>query len=168
MNRCTRIASRTHFSIAAIAMAAPLSLLFLAPAQAQDLTASQTLPSQNEAAVGGRTFPPGTLRGEITFVNTSQAELDGEAVRLSPGTRIRNAQNMMAMSAGLVGQTHVVNYTRDGMGQLREVWILTQQEAKAERDGVDRPLFNFWPFVANTGPRDDGNTPFDQLPRYGQ
>jgi hypothetical protein len=168
MNRCTRIAFKTHFLIAAVALAAPLSLLFQAPAQAQDLAASQTLPSQNEAAGGGRSFPPGTLRGEITFVNTSQAELDGEAVRLSPGTRIRTAQNMMAMSASLVGQTHVVNYTRDGMGQLREVWILTEQEADAERDGVDRPFFNFWPFVAKTGPRDDGNTPFDQLPRFGQ
>jgi len=140
----------------------------LAPAQAQDLGASQTLPSQNEAAGGGRTFPPGTLRGKITFVNTSEAQLDGEAVRLSPGTRIRTPQNMMAMSASLVGQTHVVNYTRDGMGQVREVWILTQQEAKADRDSADRPLLNFWPFVAKAAPRDDGNTPFDQLPRYGQ
>jgi len=168
MNRCTRIASHAHFLIAAAALAAPLALLFPALAQAQDLSASQTLPTQNEAATGGRTFPPGTLRGEVTFVNTAEVLLDGQPARLAPGTRIRNAQNMMAMSSSLTGQSYVVNYTRDGMGQVREIWILTQQEAKADRDSADRPLFNFWPFAANTGPRDDGKTPFDQLPRYGQ
>ena len=168
MNRCLRNASRTHFSIASFALVAMVSLLSLAPAQAQDLNASQTLPNQNEAAAGGRSFPPGTLRGEMTFVNTAQVVLDGKATRLSPGTRIRTAQNMMAMSAALTGQTYAVNYTRDGMGDLREVWILTQQEAKAERDGADRPLFNFWPFASNSVPRDDSKTPYDQLPRYGQ
>jgi len=72
------------------------------------------------------------------------------------------------MPASITGQKLLVNYTRDAAGLVREVWILSPTEAKAKRASVDRPFLNFWPFVANTGPHDDGKTPFDQLPKYGQ
>ncbi|MEO7241697.1 MAG: hypothetical protein ABIW85_02200 [Variovorax sp.] len=125
-------------------------------------------PTQNEAALGGRNFPVGTLRGRMIVLEAPNIELDGQPDRLSPGARIRSPQQMMLTPAALIGQKLLVNYTRDAAGMVREVWILTPEETRAKRASNEKPLFNFWPFVANTGPRDDGKTPFNQLPRYGQ
>jgi hypothetical protein len=136
-----------------------------APAWAQDAPVPQT---QNEAAAGGRNFPVGTLRGRFMVMNPPEIQLDGQPERLSPGARIRSAQHMLVMPASITGQNLLVNYTRDAAGLVREVWILTPEEAQAKRETAEKPLLNFWPFVADTGPRDDGKTPFDQLPRYGQ
>jgi hypothetical protein len=124
--------------------------------------------TQNEAANGGRNFPAGTLRGRFMVMNPPEIQLDGQAERLSPGARILGANRMLVMPASITGQNFLVNYTRDATGLVREVWILTPDEAKAKRASAERPLFNFWPFVADSGPRDDGKTPFDQLPKYGQ
>ena len=135
------------------------------PAFAQDAPVPQT---QNEAAAGGRNFPIGTLRGRFMVVNSPEIQLDGQPERLSPGARIRSAQHMLVMPAAITGQNLLVNYTRDAAGLVREVWILTPEEAQAKRESAEKPFLNFWPFVADTGPRDDGKTPFDQLPRYGQ
>jgi hypothetical protein len=154
MNRCnTRLTALVLIALCAAA----------APAAAQE-----AVPSQNEAAAGGRHFPIGTLRGSLLVVNSPEIELDGQAERLAPGVRIRSAQNMLVMPASLTGQKLLVNYRRDAAGQVNEAWILTPEEAQARRASAERPLLNFWPFVADTGPRDDGKTPFDQLPRYGQ
>ncbi|MEJ7687479.1 MAG: hypothetical protein WKG52_11050 [Variovorax sp.] len=156
MNRCN-----SRFSMA------PCAILALAAAFLT-LDASAQASTQNEAAAGGRNFPGGTLRGKLTVVNSPEIQLDGQPERLAPGARIRSAQHMMVMPAAITGQNLLVNYTRDAAGLVREVWILTPEEARAKRESAEKPLLNFWPFVANTGPRDDGNTPFDQLPRYGQ
>jgi hypothetical protein len=136
-----------------------------APAWAQD---APVAPTQNEAAAGGRNFPASTLRGRFMVVNAPEIQLDGQPERLSPGARIRSAQHMLVMPASITGQNLLVNYTRDAAGLVREVWILTPEEAQAKRQTAEKPLLNFWPFVAGAGPRDDGKTPFDQLPRYGQ
>ena len=56
------------------------------------------------------------------------ALLNGKPVRLSPGARIRNAQNMIQLSGSLLGQKLGVNYTLDMAGELREVWILSESE----------------------------------------
>ena len=98
-------------------------------------------------------------------VNSPEIQLDGQAERLAPGARIRSAQRMLVMPASITGQNLLVNYTRDAAGLVREVWILTPEEAQAKRETAEKPLLNFWPFVANSGPRDDGKTPFDQLPK---
>jgi len=155
MNRClTR-----HFLPAALllALAAPLT------AAAQDVP----LDTQNEAAVGGRTFPPGTLRGKVDFQAPPMIVLDGQATRLSPGSRVQSAQRMLVPSAALAGQSFVVNYTRDVNGAVRDIWLLTPQEAATKRAGVDKPFFNFWPFASNAAPVDNSMTPYDQLPGYG-
>lgn len=134
--------------------------------------AAQTAPipnTQNEAANGGRNFPTGTLRGQFMVVNYPEIQLDGRAERLSPGARIMSATRMLVMPASITGQNLLVNYTRDAAGLVREVWILTPEEAATKRASAEKPLLNFWPFVASdNSPRDDGKTPFDQLPRYGQ
>lgn len=123
---------------------------------------------ENEATNGGRNFPIGTLRGKFLLVNTPEILLDGQADRLSPGARIRSPQNMLMMPAAITGQSLLVNYTRDAAGLVSQVWVLTPDEAAFKRETAEKPLLNFWPFVANSGPRDDGRTPFDQLPKYGE
>jgi hypothetical protein len=65
--------------------------------------------------------------------------LNGTTVRLSPGSIIRTTTNALVVSGGLVGQSFVVNYTTDTLGQAHEIWILTSTEAadkRAGRDGV--------------------------------
>lgn len=168
MNRCDSPAgapgllARAALSCALLAPALPWS----ADAAAQ--TAAPVPQTQNEAALGGRNFPVGTLRGRLQVVNWPDIRLDGQPDRLSPGARILSADHMLVMPAAITGQDLLVNYTRDAAGLVREVWILTPGEARAERASVERPLLNFWPFAASSGPRDDGRTPFEQLPKYGQ
>ena len=165
MNRC----STSSAGLPATALLAGLLLagaaLLCGPAIAQPIDPAAT---QNEAVNGGRNFPPGTLRGRFMVVNAPEIQLDGQPERLSPGARIRSAERMLVMPAAITGQNLLVNYTRDAAGLVREVWILSPDEARAKRASAEKPLLNFWPFVADSGPRDDGKTPFDQLPRYGQ
>ena len=164
MNRC-KTPLNAIASMALFAGFLSAASLCSSNAAAQDVLPSQT---QNEAANGGRNFPIGTLRGKFMVVNPPEILLDGQPERLSPGARIRSAQRMLTTPASITGQNLLVNYTRDASGLVSEVWILTPEEAQAQRASADRPLFNFWPFVANSGPRDDGKTPFDQLPKFGE
>lgn len=162
MNRCkTRL--NALISIALCAAMAPAAALFPLKAQAQGIPQTQF-----ESEAGGRNFPIGTLRGRFMVINPPEIQLDGQAERFAPGGRIRSAQNMLVMPAAVVGQNLLVNYTRDPAGLVSQVWILTPEEAQAQRASAERPLFNFWPFASNQGPRDDGMTPFDQLPKYGE
>lgn len=165
MNRCIGRPHTPFFSRSLIALCVLLLPAAWWTADAHAQAGLET--TQNEALLGGRNFPVGTLRGKLVVVNAPEIQLDGQANRLGPGVRIRSAQNMLVMSSALIGQHLLVNYTRDAAGLVREVWILTPDEARAERAGVERPLLNFWPFVASAGPRDDGKTPFDQLPKFG-
>jgi len=164
MNRCPAIFPHKTLLVSA---AAAFMLLQAPAAQAQD----EALQGQPEAAVGGRVFPMNALRGEIAFGAPPAIQLDGQPARISPGVRIQTAQRMLAPPASLVGQSYVVNYTREATsGLVNQVWILTPNEAATRRASAERPFFNFWPFASNgnTGPRDDGNTPYHQLPGYGQ
>ena len=88
------------------------ALAFALPAQAQ------------------RLFENNALRGELLVTAPPEARLNGKPVRLSPGVRIRNQQNMIQLSGTLLEQRMLVNYTLDGMGQIREVWLLTEEEAR--------------------------------------
>jgi hypothetical protein len=90
-------------------------LLLLLPASAQDLVK--------------RSFPAHALRGELVVLAPPEASLDRQPARLAPGARIRGANNLIVQSAGLSGQPLLVHYTRDGRGELREIWILRADEA---------------------------------------
>lgn len=146
MNRCKTPTNALPL-IALCAAAAGIAGLFSLPASAQDdVPRPQT---QNESLVGGRNFPIGALRGKFMVVDGNDVQLDGNPARLSPGARIRNQQNLLQMTGALVGQLYLVNYTRDAAGLLREVWILTPDEASAPREAMNRPFLNIWPFVSN-------------------
>ncbi len=163
MNRC-KATSNALFPIASYALLAGVTGLFPLESRAQVMNAPQT---QNEAQAGGRNFPIDTLRGKLHLVNAPQIELDGQPERLAPGARIRSAQNMLVMPGSLAGQKLLVNYTRDAAGLVHQVWILTPDEANIARQSAGQGL-GTWPFAVNSRPRDDGKTPFDQLPKYGE
>jgi hypothetical protein len=96
---------------AAVALALPLLLATAAGAQTS------------------RPFPATALRGTLQIVQPPEVLLNGEPERLSPGARIRAANNMLQLSGTLVGQTLLVHYTREPSGLVHDVWILTPEEA---------------------------------------
>lgn len=115
MNRCHPPRSGATRRAALMALAA----LGLAPtAQAQTLK---------------RQFPAKALRGKLIVQQPPWVTIDGKTAQLSPGSRIRNTNNTLVLSASLVGQELTVNYLRDGMGLVHEVWILNAVEAAEKR-----------------------------------
>ncbi len=82
-----------------------------------------------------RLFPQGVQRGQISFVEPPQVLLDGRAEVLAPGARVRNEHNRIALSGTLRGQTFAVNYLRDPAGVVREIWILSPEEAAGASPG---------------------------------
>ncbi len=78
-----------------------------------------------------RNLPLNSLRGSITFDSSTQVTLNGEDARLAPGARIRGQNNMLVLSAGLIGQSYQVNYILDFQGLVKDVWLLRDDEAAA-------------------------------------
>jgi hypothetical protein len=71
--------------------------------------------------------------------------LNGKADRLSPGSRIRDTNNMLVLSGALAGKSVYTVYRRDSAGLIHEVWLLTAAEYEklggpgaADGDGVKR------------------------------
>jgi hypothetical protein len=79
-----------------------------------------------------RVFENNALRGELIVKAPPQALLNGKPIRLAPGVRIRNQQNMVQLSGSLLEQKMLVNYTLDGEGLVRDVWVLTEEEARRQ------------------------------------
>ncbi|MGC4059640.1 MAG: hypothetical protein QM749_01775 [Aquabacterium sp.] len=75
-----------------------------------------------------RPIPLKSLRGELIFGPPPDVLLNGQPVRLAPGARIKDVQNMLVMSGGLVGNKLIANYTVDTYGLLDGVWLLRDDE----------------------------------------
>jgi hypothetical protein len=77
-----------------------------------------------------RAFPPGTLRGAMVFGDIPAVTLNGHATQLSPGSRVRGADNMAVMPPAVAGRKLLVHYTVEaGSNLVKDVWILTPDEA---------------------------------------
>jgi hypothetical protein len=111
MQRCAHGISRRRLLVSASASLA--ATLPLAPVHAQALM---------------RRFPRTAIRGEIAFGAFPQIAVNGQAAQLSPGSRVRDLRNMVAMPGALLGNKYVVNFTIDPMGLVHEVWILRPVE----------------------------------------
>jgi hypothetical protein len=59
-----------------------------------------------------------------------EAVLDGQAIRLGAGARIRDEQNLIRPPATVAGDRRVA-YRRGAMGEVTEVWLLTDAEYRA-------------------------------------
>ena len=81
-----------------------------------------------QAQQGHRFFNDRVERGTLEIVNPPMARLNGQAVRLAPGSRLFNEENRIVMASNYVGRKLVVNYLPDNMGQLGDIWILTRAE----------------------------------------
>ena len=149
MNRCA-----SHWMIA----------LTLLPASAS-LFSSVSRAQTSEINLNVRKFPPAALRGEMVVIAPPLISIDGKPDRLSVGSRIRDPNNFLVLSGALVNQNLVVNYLREPLGQVHQVWILNSEEAREKRPNATSSLFNFGS-DATTAPTDDGKTPFEQLPTY--
>ena len=75
-----------------------------------------------------REAPKDVVLGKMVVTAPPQITLDGKPDRLSPGSRIRDLNNMIVLSGGLVGKTLPVVYKRDSAGLVHEAWILTDAE----------------------------------------
>lgn len=75
-----------------------------------------------------RLLPPTSLRGEFKLVHPQQALVNGKVETVAPGLRIRNASNMLVTTGLVLGQKFTVNYLRDGMGLIQQIWILRDDE----------------------------------------
>ena len=84
------------------------------------------------ASAQTRNFPQNALRGELIIGTPPEARLNDRDVRLSPGARIRNAKNLFVLTNSVAGAELVVNYTLDLSGNIRDVWILTAEEARRQ------------------------------------
>ncbi|MBT9466992.1 hypothetical protein [Hydrogenophaga sp.] len=93
------------------------------------------LPLSAQAQSGTRDFPAKALRGTLVVVQPPNVTMDDRETRLSPGARIHNTNNTLVLSASLLNQKLVVNYTVDLRDQIQNVWILTEAEAKEKRAG---------------------------------
>ena len=110
MNRCSKIASSTVF-IAACALLAGAGALFSSEVRAE------------------RAFPLKTERGQMAFIELPDVLINGKPERLAHSVRVRDERNAIVMPGTVNGRSAVVNYLRDARGQVREVWILSPQEA---------------------------------------
>lgn len=110
MNRCTR---RRAGAALLAAVSASLLLSISTSALAQGIR---------------REAPKDVVLGRMAVTAPPQITLDGKPDQLSPGSRIRDLNNMVVLSGGLAGKTLPVVYKRDAAGLVHEAWILTEDE----------------------------------------
>lgn len=84
-----------------------------------------------------RQFPEQARRGLLRVTAPPEIQLDGKPDRLSPGARIRSVDNRLVPPHLLIGQELRVNYTREGLGLVHDVWVLTPAELAQKRAGYD-------------------------------
>ncbi len=130
MNRCSSPFC-TALLVAALALAlAPFASL-AQTSTAQTAAAPVYLPQRIPP------ISPRAQRGVLRIVQPPEVLLNKQPARLAPGARIRSRNNLITMSASLMGEDLQVRYTRDPLGLVHEVWVLTAEEAA--RDPLPLP-----------------------------
>lgn len=123
--------------------------------------------AQTDGAPVVREFPKAALRGEMIVLAPPEISMDGKPDRLAPGARLRDSANLLVLTGQVINQKLTVNYLRDNMGLVQQVWILSEAEAELKRPNSPASLFNFvFGSGAETAPHDDGETPYHHLPSY--
>ena len=98
-----------------------------------------------------RTFPQNALRGSIVFDNDREITLNGRPTTLTPGSRVRDQQNMIVLPATLAGAKWLVHYTVEiGGAQVRDVWILRPEEAAIRPWPTTLEQANTWVYDTTT------------------
>ena len=116
-----------------------------------------------------RQFPKEARRGELVVLTAPEIAMDSKPDRLSPAVRIRDINNNLILSGTLTNQRLVVNYVRDNTGLVHNVWVLNREEIKQKMPGMPEGILSSIRSMFETPVvKDDGNTPFNQLPKYKQ
>ena len=116
-----------------------------------------------------RQFPKDARRGELVVLTAPDIAMDSKPDRLSPAVRIRDINNNLVLSGTLANQRLVVNYVRDNTGLVHNVWVLNSEEIKQKMPGQPEGILsNIRSMFETPVVKDDGNTPYNQLPRYKQ
>lgn len=139
------------------------------------LAKAQTLASENlyenpaqAPVLGLHKFPDHALRGKLQVMQAPMILMDGKPHQLSPGARIRDTQQRLVMPASIAHVELIVNFVRNSAGQVHDVWILTEQQAR-QKIKTYTPATNIsFASDANNPTQDDGKTPFHLLPSFEQ
>ena len=142
-----------------LTLTVPLAVLLLSTASAQT----------EDVKPNTRQFPKDAKRGELVMLTAPEITLDSKPDRLSPAVRIRDIHNNLVLSGTLTNQKLVVNYLRDNIGLVHNVWVLNNEEIKQKMPGQpESVLSNIRTMFETPVVKDDGKTPFNQLPKYKQ
>ncbi|MGA0571810.1 hypothetical protein ACO2Q9_13925 [Variovorax sp. VNK109] len=160
MNRCTALPANPLAALALTLATGLLAVLATLPVSSAHAQATAATPAV-------RQFPANALRGTLVVVAPPEIRIDSKAERLSPGSRIRGMDGMLVMSGAIVGRSLVVNYTRESNGMVHDVWILTDAEIAEKRPHATPPRNFIFGSEGDAPARDDGRTPYNQLPGYG-
>ena len=142
-----------------LTLTVPLAVLLISTASAQT----------EDVKPNTRQFPKDAKRGELVMLTAPEITLDSKPDRLSPAVRIRDIHNKLVLSGTLANQKLVVNYLRDNIGLVHNVWVLNNEEIKQKMPGQpEGVLSNIRTMFETPVVKDDGKTPFNQLPKYKQ
>jgi hypothetical protein len=75
-----------------------------------------------------RMIPAQAKAGEMRHVQDMIVAIDGVERRLAPGAQIRDASNRVVLPSAVPAGAHV-KYVLNDEGLVRQVWILTPEEA---------------------------------------
>jgi hypothetical protein len=99
----------------------------LAAALSFNAAHAQNQPPRREA------IPPAALGGVASPGVTPALQINGKAARLAPGGRIIGANNMLVLSSALPDNSPVA-MTLENNGDIKTMWVLTEQEQKVKRN----------------------------------
>ena len=87
--------------------------------------------SLTNAALGQllRNFPTDSIAGKLTGFDYPMVVISRQNLYLSPGSQIRDANNLIVMPAALNAQG-LVRYQIDNMGNVQNIWFLNPEEAE--------------------------------------
>jgi hypothetical protein len=85
--------------------------------------------SSGSARAQLRTLPADAYFGKVTAFQYPMVKIDSKHLRLSPGAKIYNQQNMIIMPPAMVQKAKVL-YRTDLTGQVSGLWLLTPLEAE--------------------------------------
>jgi len=139
------------------------TLFFLLTAGLVSIASAQT----EEPKSNIRQFPKDAKRGELVVLTAPEIAMDSKPDRMSPAVRIRDINNNLVLSGTLANQRLVVNYLRDNTGLVHNVWVLNAEEVKQKMPGQPEGILsNIRSMFDTPTVKDDGKTPFNQLPKY--
>ena len=77
-----------------------------------------------------RAIPESAELGRMAIGVFPEATLDGRPIRLGAGARIRDEHNVIRPPSTVAGERRVA-YRRGTMGEINEVWLLTDTEYRS-------------------------------------